>query len=350
MAVMVEELVPALEDAHQAHAAVLDRFRVDAAATSPGPHRRMLEQQADQVEDSVRRIHNQMRHLQPRGVLGTAADVTRWISRSAVRTALLPVTIGSRTVRGMLPGGGPADVRQLLRNTEDEYAATARALAACRAGEIVAEQVDDPATADLFGSLRRQDEELLQALQDRLAEQARTLVASADDSGENRGGNLAGTTARTMRTTADRAREAVRGGGRRATGAAEGAAREMPAPGPMAEEVLGSVRSEEDLPIHGFSQLSTEQIRQRLRTLSQADLTVVEGYERAHGRRKGVLDAIERLREEEPWAGYDAMEARGITARLQDVPSEEAWRVREYEQRHRQRREVIAAAEARMPG
>jgi hypothetical protein len=350
MAVMAQELVPALEDARQAHAAVIDRFQVHAAVTPPGAHRRMLEHQAEQARGSVQRLQNQMRHLQPKGVLGMAADATRWVSRGAVRTAMLPVTVGSRAVRGMLPGGGPADVRQVLRNTEDEYAVAARALAACRAGEVVAEQVDDPATAELFGSLRRQDEELLQALQDRLAEQARILVASANDSGENREEGLAEATAQTMRTTADRTREAVQRGVRRAKGAAGGAAREMPAPAPTAEEVLGSVKGEEDLPIHGFSQLSTEQIRQRLRTLSQADLTVIEGYERAHGQRKGVLDAVERLREDEPWAGYDGMEPRGITARLQDASSEEARRVREYEQRHRQRQEVISAAEARVPG
>ncbi|GGW16402.1 hypothetical protein GCM10018980_18930 [Streptomyces capoamus] len=57
-------------------------------------------------------------------MLGTAAGVTRWVSRGAVRTALLPVTLGSRAVR------------QVLTNTEGDYAVAARALAACRAGEV----------------------------------------------------------------------------------------------------------------------------------------------------------------------------------------------------------------------
>ncbi|MFJ8470036.1 hypothetical protein [Streptomyces swartbergensis] len=349
MAVTAEELVSALEDARQAHAAVLDRFRADATVTPQGPHRRMLEHQATQVQGSLQRIQNQVRHLQPRGVLGTAADVTRWVSRGAVRTAMLPVTVGSRAVRGMLPGGGPADPRQVLRNTEDEYAAAARALAACRAGEVVAEQVDQ-ASAELFGSLRRQDEELLQVLQDGLAEQARRVVASVNGSGGNGGGGVVEATAQTMRTAADRAREAAQRGGRRARGAAEGAAREMPEVGSVAEEVVGAVQREEDLPIAGFSQLSTEQIRQRLRTLSQVDLTVIEGYERAHGHRKGVLEAIERLREAEPWAGYDSMDEGEITARLQDASSGDARQVREYEQRHRQRSEIISASDARMSG
>ncbi|GCB42861.1 hypothetical protein [Streptomyces sp. NL15-2K] len=350
MAVMTEELVPVLEDARQAHAAVLDRLRADATITPPGPYRQMLERQATEIQISLQRIRRQERALQPRGLMGTAVSVTQSVSRGAARTAMLPLTIGSVAVRGMLPGGGPADPRRLLRNAEDEYAAAARALAACRAGEVLAEQVDDESTADLLGSLRRQDEELLRALEDRLAEQARTMAASTNGfgPGESRNAGLAEAAAQTMRTVFDRAQDVAERGFRWARGAAEGAVRTTPEPGPMAEEILGAVRREEDLPIPGFSQLSTDQIERRLRTLSQLDLTVVEGYERAHANRKRVLDAIEQLREEQPWVGYDAMDPEDISASLQDAPSNEARQVLEYEQRHRQRQDVIAAAEARL--
>ncbi|MER7406838.1 hypothetical protein ABT373_31300 [Streptomyces sp. NPDC000070] len=302
MAVMTEELLPVLEDARQAHVAVLDRFRADTQVTPPGPYRRMLERQAAEIQNSVQRIERQERALRPRGLLGTAAGVTRFVAQGAVRTTMLPLTIASRVVRGMLPGGGPADPRRLMRNTEDEYAAAARALAACQAGEVLAEQVDAQATADLLGSLRRQDEELLRELEDSLVEQARTVAASTNGSGPREGedGGLTDAVGRTMRTAVDQVRDAAERGIRRARSAAEGAGREMPEAGPMAEEVLGTVRSEEDLPIPGFSQLSTEQIKKRLPTLSQLDLTVIEGYERAHAHRKKVLDAIEQLRRSEP--------------------------------------------------
>ncbi|MFI5683421.1 hypothetical protein [Streptomyces sp. NPDC051636] len=352
MAVMTEELVPVLDDARQAHAAVLDRFRADVTVTPPGPYRQMLERQAAEVQENLHLIQYQVRELQPQGVLGSAAGLTRFVSRGAARTAMLPLTIGSKIVTGMLPGRGPADARQLLRNAEDEYAAVARALAASRAGEVLAEQVDDRATADLLGSVRRQDEELLRALEDSLAEQARAVTASANGSGprENHNGRLADTAARTMRTAFDRARDIAQRGIRRAKGAVGGTPREAFPPGPVAEEFLGTVKREEDLPILGFSQLSTDQIRRRLPTLSQADLAVVEGYERAHAKRKRVLDAIEQLRAEQPWAGYDAMEPDEITARLEDVPLSAVRRVLEYEQRHRRREEVISAAEARIGG
>jgi hypothetical protein len=348
MAVMSEELVPVLEDARQAHAAVLDRFRADATVTPPGPHRQMLERRVAEVQVSLQRIRRQERALQHRGVLGTAVGVTRSVSRSAVRTAMLPLTIGSVVARGILLGGGPAGPRRLLRNAQDEYAAAARAMAACRAGEVLAEQVDDPLTADLLGSLRRQDEELLRELQESLAEHARAVASATNGSGPHEGhnGGLADAAAQAMRTAFDRARDVAERGVLRARGGADGAAREMPEPSPIAEEVLGAVRREEDLPIPGFSQLSTDQIEKRLRTLSQLDLTVVEGYERAHARRKRVLDAIEKLRGAEPWTGYDAMGPAEITASLQDAPSGVARQVLAYEQRHRQRQEVISAAKA----
>ncbi|MEV5433224.1 hypothetical protein [Streptomyces sp. NPDC052701] len=352
MAVMTEELVPVLEDARQAHAAVLDRFRADASVTPPGPYRQMLERQADEVQDSLHLIQHQARHLQPRGVLGSAVALTRFVSRGTARTAMLPLTVGSKVVTGMLRGRGPADARQLLKNMEDEYAAAARALAVSRAGEVLAEQVEDHATADLLGSVRRQDEELLQALELSLTEQARAVAASANGHGpgEARGGGLADAAGQTVRTAFGRALDVTQRGGRRTWRAAEGAVREATRPRRVAEEVQGVVTREEELPIPGFSQLSTEKIQQWLRTLSQSDLTVIEGYERTHARRKGVLDAVERLRGEEPWDGYDAMGPAEITARLRDTPAGVARQVLEYERLHRRRQEVVSAAEARIPG
>ncbi|MET8944011.1 hypothetical protein ABZX30_10570 [Streptomyces sp. NPDC004542] len=353
MAVMTEELVPALEDAHQAHAAVLDRLRADATVTPAGPHRQMLERQAAEVQIGVHRIRRQVRDLQPRGLVGTAVSVTRYVSHGVVRTAMLPLNLGASAVKGMLPGRHPADARQLLRNTENAYSTAARALATCRAGEVLAEQVADERTAGLLASLRRQDEDLLLELEQSLAEHARAVAESAVLGPDgSRDGGLADAAVRTVRAAVVQAGDVIQSGVRKAKEAAEGAVRQgsRPAPSPSPEEVLGAVRSEEDLPIHGFSQLSTDQIHQRLGTLSQSDLTVIEAYERTHARRKGVLDAVEQLRGEQPWAGYDSMEPDEITVRLRDVPVDHVRQVQEYEQRHRRRREVVSAAEDRLRG
>jgi len=349
MAVMTDALVPALQDARQAHAAVVDRFMADATITPPGPYRQMLDQQVAEALDSLQRIEHHTRDRQPRSLLEGTIDMARFISRGVVRTAMLPLAIGSRFVTE-LRSGRAAHERQLLRNAEEEYAAAARAVAACWAGESIAEQIQDQATADLLGSLRRQDQKLLQTLEGSVSELARAVAVSSNGSGrsQEQDAGFAEAAAQTVRIAFDRVRDAVRTGGQRAHGAAEGAVREMPEPTRMAEEVQGAVTREEDLPIPRFSQLSISEMEQRLRTLSQSELTVIEGYERTHANRQGVLEAIEQLRGSEPLAGYDAMGPEQIVAQLQQVPVSVARQVLEYERRHRQRKTAIAAAEARV--
>jgi ElaB/YqjD/DUF883 family membrane-anchored ribosome-binding protein len=297
MAVMTDALVPALEDAREAHEAVVDRFRADVTITPPGPYREMLERQMDDVQDSLQRIEHHVRGLRPRsGLVGDTMDMARFISRSAVRTVMLPLAIGSTLVTDMLRGRQPNDERRLLRNAEDEYAVTARALATCRAGQSIAEEARDQATADLLAALRRQDEELLEKLEDSVADRARAVAAAANGFVQENGGSLAEAAARTLRTAANRVQDAAQTGSRQARGAAAGVVREMPEPTRMAERVRGAVAREEELPIARFSQLSVDDITQQLRTLSQSDLTVIEEYERTHSSRPPVLDTIEQLR------------------------------------------------------
>jgi hypothetical protein len=347
MAVMTDVLVPALKDAREAHIAVSERFRSDATVTPPGPYRQMLDLQVTDVQDHLRRIEHHVRELRPPAVLDDTLDMARWVARSAVLATMLPLTIGSMFVTGLLRGQRPADAR-LLRNAEDEYALAARALAACRAGESIAEQVHDQATADLLASLRRHDEELLKTLEDSVTQQARAVAAAANGHRPTQTtGGLADAAAQAVRATLDRLREAARIGGRRTKGAAEGVVRELPDATRMTEEVQGMVTREQDLPIAGFSQLSITDIHKRLRTLSQTELTVIEGYERSHANRPGVLNAIERLRGTEPWTGYDTMNPDQITAHLHNDPSSVARHALEYERSHRQRETVITIAEAR---
>ncbi|MFD3498086.1 hypothetical protein [Streptomyces sp. NPDC058678] len=299
MTVMTDALVPALEDAREAHEAVVARFRADMTIMPPGPYRQMLESQVADVQDQLARIEHQVRALRPRGgLVGDSVEIARLITRGAVRTVMLPLTVGSTFVTDMLRGGRPADEQRLLSNAQDEYAVTARALAACRAGQSIAEAIHDQATADLLAALRREDEELLERLEDSVAYHARA-VAAASNGFVRESGGMADTAARTLRTAADRVKDVAQSGGRRVREAAEGVVREMPEPTRVAEGVRGAVAREEELPIARFSQLSVDEIKQQLRPLSPSDLTVIEEYERTHSGRPPVLDAIEHLRSSE---------------------------------------------------
>jgi hypothetical protein len=146
MAAMTDVLIPALEDAREAHAAVVDRFRTDVTFTPPGVHRQRLERQVDEAQDHLERIEERVRAMRPpRGLLSVAGQLMRITTRGAVRASLLPLEVGVSAVTEVVRGQKPANERRLLKNTEDEYAAAAWALATCRAGKDIAEQLHDPA-------------------------------------------------------------------------------------------------------------------------------------------------------------------------------------------------------------
>ncbi|MER6423800.1 hypothetical protein [Streptomyces sp. NPDC001137] len=291
---MTQTLIPVLEDARHAHAAARDRLRADAALAPPGTHRQMLEREADEMEERVHRIEGHVRGLRPRGLLGGATDMARFAARTTWKTATLPLAMGQRTVAGVMHGRGPADDQKVLRNTEDEYAAAARALASARAGEVLADQAQDQTTLHLLQELRSQDEELLALLEDSLARQARIVAVAGNGFRveQTTNGSLADAATRPLRAVADRLLQAARPGQRSDD---EGSVAEEPEVTAAAEQIQGAVSSEESLPIVGFSQLSVEEIERRLPSLSGSDLRVLEGYERTHARRKHVLEAIERL-------------------------------------------------------
>ncbi|WUD78142.1 hypothetical protein OG937_43720 [Streptomyces sp. NBC_00510] len=341
MTLTTDALIPALEDVREAHAAVVDRFRTDMAVTPVGPHRQTLERHAAQTQHHIARIDTHVREMRPRHLLRDTADMVRTASAGAFHTAMAPLHIGTRMVRGVLPGRGQADEHQLLRNTEAEYTATARALAACRAGESIATLAQDDRAAALLTTLRRQDEQLLRDLESSVEEQALAVATTAAGNGHHAHGaaGLADAAVRTLRTTAQRL-QAVWTAGQPAHRPAAGAPRPAgKAHAPVARNV--------DLPLADYDRLPVAEIIQRLRIFSQADLSVIEDYEREHGDRVGILNAIENLRANQPWPGYDTMSPDQITARLRGAEPLQARQAMDYERQHRGRPDVISAAKQR---
>ncbi|MEV5987462.1 hypothetical protein AB0L85_21000 [Streptomyces sp. NPDC052051] len=347
MAAMTDVLIPALEDAREAHAAVVDRFRTDATITPPGVRRQRLERQVAEARDHLERIEDRVREIRPaRGLFSTAARLTRSMTRGAVRAAVLPLRAGAAVVAETAHGRRPADERRLLKNTEEAYAVAARALATCQVGKNIAEQFHDRETAELLSVLCRQDEQMLETLEEDLARRAMAVATATDGHRSPRPGatdrrRLLYLVRRRVRVAMSRLRSAFRRGTRRARYQAEGALRDVPDVTRLAERAR-----DRDLPIPGFGQLGLTEIQQRLRGLSQTELTVIEGYERSHAGRAGVLQAIRHLREDEPWAGYDTMGPERVKTHLRNVSDRVVRQVLEYERHHRQRDTVINAAKS----
>jgi hypothetical protein len=299
MTVTTDALVPALEDAREAHAAVIDRFRTDISVTPAGPHRQKLERHIADARDNIARIDDHLRAIHPRRPLQNATEVVRFVSSGVIRAASLPLVIGALGAGSIWRGRRQATEHQLLKNAENEYTAAARALASCRAGESIANIAHDKEATDLLAKLRRQDEQLLQTLEHSLDEQAQALASATANGGRSAqpNGGLAGAASHAVRAAADRIREAARTGGQQATRAAAGAAREMPRSAAwMAGQAQGAATREEDLPISHYDRLTVNDLTRQLRKLPQSDLAIIEGYERAHANRTSVVKAIEDLR------------------------------------------------------
>jgi uncharacterized membrane protein YqiK len=73
-------------------------------------------------------------------------------------------------------------------------------------------------------------------------------------------------------------------------------ARRVPGVGQAEGLVRGALSREGDLPIADYDQLTVEQIVERLPGMSESDRTKVQVYESRTKNRKGVHDAIDKLR------------------------------------------------------
>jgi hypothetical protein len=110
-------------------------------------------------------------------------------------------------------------------------------------------------------------------------------------------------------------------------------------------QVKGAVAREDDLAIARYDALTADEILSRLAELSQIDLAKVDSYERRNQNRSTVLTRIGTLRGDEPWPGYDELNASEIQAVLSEGDDDRAAQVRNYERSHKNRAGVLRAAE-----
>ena len=202
----------------------------------------------------------------------------------SVGVGLAQRTVGQLLALGKAPldmfarGGSPEE--KLLKNAKDECATEALEIATYDALEQLARQAGDTATAKLAASHRTDEERMLAALREQLPQLTAAVVGS-----EVRGEGSydvattgAGQTARkTRRAAAELAQDAAHGV-RSATGTLSDA----------------QEREEHRSPLPNYDELTVEDVTSRLDDLTPAQLRHVATYERAHKRRRGVLDAVDQ--------------------------------------------------------
>lgn len=284
MAATTDALTSVLEDARRAHSAVIERFVADLAVTPEGPHRQVLEDHVAYAQACMALMDGCLQRLRGRRVRADLLGPARRIAQDAALVGRMPLVMATRMGAAALRGRGPAGEKRLLKNAADEYGITARALASSQAGETVASQAHDDVALELFASLRREDQQVLQVLEASLTEHAAALARSG---GRAAFGGVLGAVARGAVTLWNRA-----------TG--EWVAAGIAGVRQVADNAQGAASREETLPIARYGRLTTGEIAGRLRGLSPTELAWVEGYERAHARRPEILRAVTNLRASAP--------------------------------------------------
>jgi ferritin-like metal-binding protein YciE len=319
-----------LGEARASEQALIRVLQAQIAMTPRGRYRTALERHlretrthADLLGDRLAELGRDEHPLQ--AVLGVAQEVVG----QALALGKTPLDL----VRG---SGGEEKV---LKNAKDACATEALEIATYTAIERLARAVGDDDTAELATTIRAEEEAMLACILDEIPQLADAVV-SADVRGDGSYDIRATGAGEAVADVREQAGKAARSTVSNARRAARGARRV-----PGVAEAEGAVASVEDLPIAGYDGRTAEEIAARLPGLSQVDLAKVDAYERRNDDRATIRDRIASLRGEEPWPGYDDLNAGDVQARLRDGDDELARAVRTYERAHKDRVSVLQATE-----
>lgn len=327
-----EKLRQYLDEAHAMEKGLVRTLQSQIAMSPRGDYRDALQEHLRDTRDHADRVAARLRQLGGRSdPVEIAVGMARDVAGQAIALAKSPLDL----VRGT------SGAEKVLKAAKDAAASEALEIATYRALEELARALSDERTAELAADIRVDEEEMLATIEAQLPALARA-VAESDVRGRS-GFDVAETGA------ADALRDVVREAGSGARDAARRAGRSARrAPGAERAEGVarGAAASADELPIGSYDELSATEVSERLPTLTQVQLGIVEAYERRGRARTTVLERIAALRGEVPWPGYDEMTASEIVERLRDgVGDDEAAAVRDYERAHRGRVTVMRAAE-----
>jgi hypothetical protein len=323
MATAREKVIQYLQDARAAEYALTTLLAVNIAVTPEGDYRQRLESQRRHSREREYRVSDRLGELGARRSLRHLGfEAARVMGAQTVALAAIPLQL----LRG--PGGE----ERVLKNARDLCAATAVLAADYRALEQIAHACRDEATAKLAVDLRAESEDTLAecfADLDRLAD----AVITGEVDGEPVYQIRRIGAAQTLRLP--QLREGVYRLRDEAVDVLRFARR-------------GAMRLESRTVIPDYDNLSVEQIRDRMTRLSQAELAIVEAYERSTRNRTPILETIRDLHGREPWPGYDEMNITVILPRLREADEDQIHAVLDYERSHQNRSSILNAPETQV--
>ncbi|MEV4420383.1 DUF892 family protein [Patulibacter sp. NPDC049589] len=339
------KVVQYLAEAHASEVALVRVLQSQIAMTPKGRFRSGLESHLAETRDHADRLRGRLKDLRwARNPLLLAVGVTETVVGQTLALGKTPLDL--------LRGTGGEE--KILKNAKDAAATEALEIATYTAIEELANLVGDAETARLAASIRKDEERMLERILREIPRLTKAVV-DADIGGdpsydptETGAADAVKSAAGKARSTADTAKRTAKRTGTRAASKSRANARKVPGVAATEGAVRGAVAVEDDLPIAGYDDRTADEIVARLPGLTQLQLAVVAGYERRNGARTTVLDRIDALRGDEPWSGYDELNAPEIKAALAAGDEGLARKVAEYERRHKDRAGVLTATERRL--
>lgn len=268
-----DKIVQYLHEAQAMELALVRTLQAHIAITPSGAYRSELDRHLRETRGHADGIARRLRELdRSPGIAGAGLGIAQMLIGQLLSIGKAPLD--------MLRGGSPEE--KLLKNAKDECATEALEIATYDALEQMARQAGDTVTAQLAADHRADEERMLAALREQLP-QLTAAVVGAEVRGEPTYDAGSTGAAQTLRKT------------RRAAGElAQDALHEArSATGTLSET---QQREERRSPLPRYDELNVDDITDRLAELSPAQLRHVATYERAHKRRRGVLDAVEHRR------------------------------------------------------
>jgi ferritin-like metal-binding protein YciE len=328
------KIVQYLDEAHAHERALVSVLTSQIAMTPRGSYRNALETHLRETRDHANRIGRRRKALG--GGTGPLASVVG-LAETVVGQAL---AIGKSPI-DMLRGSGGEE--KVLKNAKDACATEALEIATYTALERLARVVGDTETADLAASIRADEEKMLERVTREIPKLTDAVVRAevkgdhSFDVSETGAADAARATGRKAASTARKTTASAKRQSRQA--------RKVPGVARAEGRAKGAVASEGDLAIARYDSLNADEITSRLPGLSQIDLAKVEAYERKKQNRTTVIERISSLKGDEPWAGYDELNAAEVQSVLAEGDDERAKQVRSYERAHKNRAGVLKAAE-----
>jgi ferritin-like metal-binding protein YciE len=330
-----KKVVQYLNEAHASELGLVQVLQAQIAMTPHGSYRNALDKHLDETRDHASRIERRLAEL---GASGDPFQIAiGWTEDALAQTFAL-----AKLPFDLLRGSGGEE--KVLKNAKDACATEALEIATYTALEQLARAVSDETTARLAASIRSDEEKMLDRLMREIPKLTHAVVR-ADVQGDPSYDVSETGAADVLR---DAGRQAKKKTARQANARARSTARQarnIPGLAQAEGQIEGAVASEQDLPIARYDSLTAADVLEKLSGLSQIDLAKVDAYERKNQNRSTVLGRTSALRGEEPWPGYDELNAGEVNAVLGEGDEDRAKRARAYERSHKNRHSVIQMTE-----